>query len=79
MMLSCIYLGYSDNTVLIPNLKFETKCGSKQRKDIYKGNFINTGYQREQRVGNTKPDDLDRALSITDAAATDMSRKLSEM
>mgnify|MGYP001183046027 CR=1 FL=1 len=46
---------------------------------IYKGNFINTGYQREQTVGNTKPDDLDRALSIADAAATDMSRKLSEM
>ena len=39
-MLSCIYLGHSVNTVLIPNLKFETKSGRKYQETIYKGNLI---------------------------------------
>ena len=40
MILSCIYLGHSGNTVLISNLKFETKSGRKQRETVYKGNLI---------------------------------------
>ena len=40
MILSCIYLGYIGNTVLISNLHFETKSGKKQQETIYKGNLI---------------------------------------
>ena len=40
MMLSCIYLGHSGNTVLISNLQFKTKSGKKQRENIYRGNLI---------------------------------------
>ena len=39
-MLSCIYLGHSGNTVLIPNLQLETKSGRKKMETIYKGNLI---------------------------------------
>ena len=39
-MLSCIYLGYSGKSLLITNLKFETKSERKYRKTIYKGNII---------------------------------------
>ena len=39
-MLLCNYLGCSDDTVLIPNLQFETKSGRKWQENIYKGNII---------------------------------------
>ena len=40
MFLFCIYLGHSGNTVVIPNVKFETKSGSKYQETVYKGNLI---------------------------------------
>ena len=40
MMLLCRYLGHIGDTVLIPNLQFETKSGNKNPENIYKGNLI---------------------------------------
>ena len=40
MILSCIYLGKSGNTVMILNLELEKKSGRKYRNTIYKGNLI---------------------------------------
>ena len=39
-MLSWIYLGHSDNTVMIWNLKFKIKSGQKWQETIYKSNLI---------------------------------------
>lgn len=41
-------------------------------------NFIKTIYQSEHRVGNTRPGTIAGILGISNAAATDMSRKLAE-
>ncbi len=41
-------------------------------------NFIKSIYQLEQRVGNTKPGTIAKALGISNAAATDMARNLSD-
>ena len=40
MMLSCSYLGHICDTVLVPNLHFETKSGRKYQEIIYKDNLI---------------------------------------
>ena len=40
MILSCIYLGHSVDTVLVSNSQFETKSGMKYQENIYKGNII---------------------------------------
>ena len=40
MILSCIYLGYNGNNVLISNLQFETKSGRKYWETFYKDNLI---------------------------------------
>ena len=40
MMLSCSYLGHSDDTVMIPHLQLQTKSGSKYQENIYKGDLI---------------------------------------
>ena len=36
IILSCIYLGHSDATVLISNIQLETNNGSKQQGNIYR-------------------------------------------
>ena len=40
IILSFRYLGRNGDTVLIPNLKFETKSERKYRETIYKFNLI---------------------------------------
>ena len=40
MILSCSYLGHSGDTVLVLNLKLETKSGGKHRETIYRSNII---------------------------------------
>ena len=55
MILSCIYLGHSGNTVLISNLQCETKSGSKYRETSYKWNpfldYIRGIYHWEYWIG----------------------------
>ena len=39
-MLSCSYLVHSGDTVLIPNLHFETNSESKYQEAVNKGNIV---------------------------------------
>ena len=45
MILYCSYLGNSGDTVLISNLKFETKSGMKYREIIHKMNLIRYSFK----------------------------------
>ena len=40
IILSCSYLVQSGDTVLIPDLKFETKSGRKYLENVYKGDIF---------------------------------------
>ena len=53
MMLSWSYLGHSGDTVLIPNLKLETKSEKKEQENIYKGNLIRY-FSKESGVDNNE-------------------------